>query len=150
MRKQLCRSASSIVSAQFYHLRLLKDRQTTLGLLDWTARLMLLRIVEIQLYVSRGDHESYGRLRALINEPKGPPTPSPVQPRTPQSGVPLPPIEPTYTLPNGHPRPPTFPTAMPPRPYTTGSLLSHCPEKSTLMRFQPSSLDSKTAPSTLY
>ncbi|CAF9911861.1 MAG: SUMO ligase siz1 [Heterodermia speciosa] len=76
-------------------------------------------IDQIQLYVSRGDHESYGRLRALINEPKGPPTPSPVQPRTPQSGVPLPPIEPTYTLPNGHPRPPTFPTAMPPRPYTT-------------------------------
>lgn len=109
---------------------LAKDDTTTY----WTDRLILLRPLEIQHYVSRGDHESYSRLRALINEPKGPPTPSPVQPRTPQSGLPLPPIEPTYTLPNGHPRPPpTFSTAMPPRPYTTGLLLSHCPEKSTLI-----------------
>ena len=119
-------------------------------LLDGTARLIPLRFLEIQLYVRRGDYESYGRLRALINEPKGPSTPSPVQPRTPQPGVPLPPIEPTYTLPNGHPRPPAFPTAMPPRPYTTGLLLSHFLVKSKLIRLKPSSLDSKIAPSTLY
>ena len=76
---------------------------------------------EIQTYADNRDYESYNRLRGFISDPKGPFTPSPSQPRTPQPNAMLPPIEPTYTLPNGHPRPPQpYPVAMPPRAYTAG------------------------------
>ena len=77
---------------------------------------------EIQTYADNRDYDSYNRLRGFISDPKGTFTPSPSQqPRTPQPNPMLPPVEPTYTLPNGHPRPqPPYPVAMPPRVFTAG------------------------------
>lgn len=81
---------------------------------------------DINAYASSGNREGFERMRARVNDPKGAFTPSPGLSRTPQPGSALPPMNPTYNIPNGHPRPPqpSFAPKMAPQAFGPGTDLS--------------------------
>lgn len=81
---------------------------------------------DINAYASSGNREGFERMRARVNDPKGTFTPSPGLSRTPQPGSALPPMNPTYNIPNGHPRPPqpSFAPKMAPQTFGPGTDLS--------------------------
>ncbi|KAL8829710.1 MAG: hypothetical protein Q9191_001863 [Dirinaria sp. TL-2023a] len=63
-------------------------------------------IAPINDYASTGNYEAFNRMRALVNDPKGSLTPSPAaSSRSIQTNT-LPPLDPMFSLPNGHNRPP--------------------------------------------